>query len=182
MASSVTSSLTLMRWIPSKRQEPDCIDKKFELRSQHSRSKSDGSSSFASGSVESNSRSTRSQASSACHANVSDGSSSRRSPSSRATWMASSKGLRTSLWTRPELDLAAPLSSIGGSRHSDREAQHRASYTGRRADGVTRDRGPRTATRRALGTGLARPCAGHPSFRRRSGGLSFRTSQARRRH
>src|SRR5919109_2391135 len=32
------------------------------------------------------------------------------------------------------------------------------------------------ATRRALGTGLARPCAGHPSFHRRSGGLSFRTN------
>ena len=33
-----------------------------------------------------------------------------------------------------------------------------------------------TATRRALGTGPARPCAGHPSFRRRSGGPSFRAS------
>ena len=32
------------------------------------------------------------------------------------------------------------------------------------------------ATRRALGTGLARPCGGHPSFRRRSGGLSSPTS------
>jgi hypothetical protein len=36
--------------------------------------------------------------------------------------------------------------------------------------------GARAATRRALGTGLARPCAGHRSSRRRSGGLSFRTS------
>jgi hypothetical protein len=36
--------------------------------------------------------------------------------------------------------------------------------------------GARTATRRALGTGPARPCAGHPSSRRRSGGLSSPTS------
>jgi hypothetical protein len=42
-------------------------------------------------------------------------------------------------------------------------------FTGRRS---TRD----TATRRALGTGLARPCAGHPSFRRPSAGLSSRAS------
>lgn len=57
-----------------------------------------------------------------------------------------------------------------------------AAHTERRTDGVTRDQGARAATRLALGTELARPCAGHPSFRRRSGGLSFRTSSAHRRH
>ena len=42
--------------------------------------------------------------------------------------------------------------------------------------------GRRTAaTRLALCIGRARPCAEHPSFHRRSGGLSFRTSQAHRR-
>jgi hypothetical protein len=51
-----------------------------------------------------------------------------------------------------------------------------AAHTERRADDVTGDRGARAATRRALGTGLAWPYAGHPSFRRRSGGLSFPTS------
>jgi site-specific DNA recombinase len=43
-------------------------------------------------------------------------------------------------------------------------------------DRVTRDRAPRAATRRAVGTGPAWPFAGHPSFRRRSGGLSYETS------
>src|SRR2546423_10148895 len=38
------------------------------------------------------------------------------------------------------------------------------------------DRSARAATRRVLGTGLARPCAGHPSFRRRLGELWFRAS------
>ena len=38
------------------------------------------------------------------------------------------------------------------------------------------NRGAPAATLRALGTEFARPYAGHPSFRRRSGGLSFRTS------
>jgi hypothetical protein len=51
-----------------------------------------------------------------------------------------------------------------------------AAHTERHADDVTGDRGARAATRRALGTGLAWPYAGHPSFRRRSGGLSFPTS------
>jgi hypothetical protein len=51
-----------------------------------------------------------------------------------------------------------------------------AAPTKRRADRVTRDRGVRAATPRALGTGPAWPSAGHPSFRRRSGGRSFPTS------
>ena len=47
-----------------------------------------------------------------------------------------------------------------------------------RVDGAERadEVGGRAATRRVLGTGLPRPCAGHPSFRRPTGGQSFRTN------